>query len=1315
VRIRATIRGALGAIVPAVVLLAVQAPGAQAATAPAPGLKVLAISGPTNLPPRQSEVQRLTVEATGGTFQVTRKAGTGAGTPVTQTGVLKVEKGNKAATIGSGSYAIGQRLTATSFPPETRVVSCSPDCVTAGSTVTLSKAPEPAGSGIVNAVAKIFTAKFSGVTGNYHIGDILSGAGIAPGTIVTEVGSGTLTTTQATTSEYTSGSIPLTITQPTAQIPYDAAAAEVQAALDAMPDFTPGTLTVSGGPGGTTETPYFITFGASLADQDVEQMGAVFSSLTGEHPIAHVLTTVPGGAGTGTLVVLPANNGAKSTSGKVTAVLGPLPSGVVTAGPSSGTEWNCPGSAAGQATVTCETTRSIKSLAVSPNPLDVPVEVQSGSPFTASTTVQVSGGGAAAPATFELPIVVSNEPAPFGLAGIWAGSYEADGSDATQAGSHPFSAASDFMVTTIRTPTGEVVPAEDSRDVVVDLQPGFTGNPLASKRCPQAVVIPPEGGSDLCNKEMSVGYLQPYVGSISESINFEEQGIFNDVPPKGYAAAFTTLLILPLQTILASVRSEEDYGIRLTAPNNANFDKIFGAFAAFEGVPSRGTGQALLSNSTDCAEQARKAPVVKINADPWSEPGNFFAAPEIQVPAVVGCQNLKFEPIDPETGKGQVGFSFQPTSTDGSRPVGATAHLHIDQGGLTDPDRLATPQLKRSVIKLPAGLSLNPSQANGLQACTEEQIGYLGKGFEAPNPIRFDESQPACPDASKLGTVEVRTPLLENPLVGTVYLAAQEENPFDSLLAIYLVVDDPTTGVIIKLPGEVTPDPATGRLTATFDNNPQLPFEDLILHFRGGGSQSEFATPEVCGTYRTEGEWTPWSAPESGPPAQTTDGFTVSADCASSAATKPFSPSFEAGTVDPVAGAYSPLVIKVGRKDGEGELRSLDFTLPPGVSGKLAGISYCSDQAIAAAGQRSGKEEQASPSCPSSSELGKVDTSAGVGSEPLHVGGHLYLAGPYKGAPLSAVVITPALAGPFDLGDVVVRSPLYVDPETAVLTARSDPIPTILEGIPLKVRSVTVDLDRSQFALNPTNCELMSATASIGSVDGATAHPSNRFQVGGCEALPFRPDLKLQVIGKTGRNGKPALKAVLTAKPGEANIATAQVNLPHSEFLEQNHIKTVCTRVQFGEGDGNGSACPKGSIYGKVKAWTPLLEKPLEGNVYLRSNGGERKLPDLVAALDGQVDIALWGKVDSGPNHGIRNTFEVVPDAPVSRFVLEMNGGGKGLLVNSENLCGPKAKRQAIVRLTGQNGKVHQFKPKVQAQCKKQKKGKKSGKGHGKK
>ena len=337
--------------------------------------------------------------------------------------------------------------------------------------------------------------------------------------------------------------------------------------------------------------------------------------------------------------------------------------------------------------------------------------------------------------------------------------------------------------------------------------------------------------------------------------------------------------------------------------------------------------------------------------------------------------------------------------------------------------------------------------------------------------------------------MQATSPLLEEPIGGTIYLAKQDENPFGSLLAIYLAIESPRFGLQIKLAGKIEADPNTGRLTTTFDYNPQVPVEDLTLHFTGGGPRSELSTPEVCGTHTTTGEWEPWSAPQSGPPAQTSDSFTVSGNCASSSGARPFHPSFEGTTTNPLAGAYSPLVVKVKRSDGEQELRRLDFTLPGGLAAKLAGMSYCSDADIATAQNKSGREEQAHPSCPASTRLGSVDAAAGVGSEPFHIAGDVYLAGRYKGAPISAVVITPAVAGPFDLGNVVIRNPLYIDENTAQVTVKSDPIPTILDGIPLKVREVAIQIDRGDFTFNPTSCEATQVTASIRSSDGATATP----------------------------------------------------------------------------------------------------------------------------------------------------------------------------------------------------------------------------------
>jgi hypothetical protein len=340
------------------------------------------------------------------------------------------------------------------------------------------------------------------------------------------------------------------------------------------------------------------------------------------------------------------------------------------------------------------------------------------------------------------------------------------------------------------------------------------------------------------------------------------------------------------------------------------------------------------------------------------------------------------------------------------------------------------------------------------------------------------------------------------------------------------------------------------------------------------------------------------------------------------------------------------------------------------------------------------------PSCPAASQLGTVSAGAGSGPSPFFVQGKVYLAGPYKGAPLSIAIITPAVAGPFDLGAVVVRAGLYVDESTAQITVKSDPLPTILQGIPLDVRSVAVQVDRNQFTLNPTNCEEKAITAQLTSLAGAVASLQSHFQVGGCAGLGFKPSLKLSLKGATKRTGHPSLTATVTYPKGGSytNIARAQVTLPHSEFLDQAHIKTICTRVQFA-----AKACPAASVYGHAKAITPLLDAPLSGPVYLRSSNHE--LPDLVADLNGQVEVTLVGRVDTGKSGGIRNTFEAVPDAPVSKFVLSMQGGKKGLLVNSADICGKP--QRAIVNLTAHNGKTLKMTPVIANSC-----GAKAKKGH---
>lgn len=1253
---------------------------AAAAQAATPGWKLLAATGPTNLPPKQSEIQRVSVFAEGGTFTLLHKSAEGEGTVTQASGVGETTEGSNIAHINFAiepTFAVGQQVTTFfggAIAPGTTIVGISGPA--SEPTLELSQpAQETAGFAFLLGTGKEIT----GVTtssGQFGVGDVISAPNLPQGTTITGVGSGTLTVSEFPTE---GGTFPLTASQTTAPLAFDAPASAVQSALEALPDLGPGSIAVSGGPGGEEGAhPYFVEFTGSLADQDVEELTTEYGDLTGEHAIVKTFTALPGGPGTGEIVVTATNVGAAPSVGVVTMELGPLPPGVVTTAAAVGTGWTCP-AGAGASTIVCTSHESVPAF----NPaagISVPVEIDPTVASSATVPVTFSGGGGGE-ATFELNVVISPNRAHAGAAAFWAGAFDESGEPELQAGAHPTSAESYFLLNTVRAGSGKIVPAGDSKTVTVDLPPGFVGDPLVTERCPQRQLTATGYGA-LCGEDAVVGSFQPILNALNSSSADFTTLIYNDIPAQGSAAEFTTKIAFPIQSLFGSVRSEEDFGIRITAPNNPNYESIFGSFASLSGVPEGAHGKAFLSNPTDCAEEAREAPVVKTESATWQEP-DVFSGSTYTLPPVTGCDKLVFQPS----------FSFQPTTTQGSSGTGATAVLHVPQDGLTDPSKLNTPALKKAVVTLPQGMTLNPSSAAGLESCSEAQIGYKGPG-PMPNPTRFSAASPACPDGSKLGTVEINSPLVEAPLQGTVYLAAQGENPFHSLIALYLVVDDARTGVVLKLPGEVKPDPATGQLTATFDNNPQLPFEDLTLHFRGGGPRSELTTPEICGSYKTTGSMTPWSAPESGPPAQIEEaGFDVSSNCASSPSARPFAPGFEAGTTGTKAGAYSPLVVKVNRKDGEQELTRLDFTLPKGLTGKLAGIPYCPGAAIAAAEGKSGKEEQASPSCPTASRLGSVDTSAGVGSEPFHVGGNVYLAGPYKGAPVSSVVVTPAVAGPFDLGNVVIRAPLYVDPETAQLTVKSDPIPTMLRGIPLKVRSVAINVDRAGFILNPTSCEPMTFSASLTGGSGATATPSGSFQVGGCKDLAFSPKLKISLNGGTRRNSHPALVAKLTQPPGQANISHVSVALPHSEFLDQGHIGTICTRVQFA-----AKECPKGSIYGRAEAVTPLLDHPLTGFVYLRSSN--HKLPDLVAALQGPatqpVEIDLDGRIDA-IHGGIRNTFELVPDAAVSKFVLHMKGGKKGLLVNSTNIC--RGKHRATVRMGGQNGKAHNFRTPVKADC----------------
>jgi hypothetical protein len=604
-----------------------------------------------------------------------------------------------------------------------------------------------------------------------------------------------------------------------------------------------------------------------------------------------------------------------------------------------------------------------------------------------------------------------------------------------------------------------------------------------------------------------------------------------------------------------------------------------------------------------------------------------------------------------------------------------TFNIHLPQNEL--PAGRSTSALKKTTIELPKGVSLSPGSAEGLGACTDEQAKVHVEG-------------PAtCPESSKIGEVEIDTPLLSKPLTGGMYLGTQLSNDPASgqMYRLFLVANG--SGVNVKLPGSVVVSPTDGSVTATFDNAPQLPFEDLKVDLNGG-PRAPLSMPKACGTYTTTALLTPWSAPTE--PVEATSSFKISEGCGNASS---FSPGLNAGTTNPVAGESSPFLLEVTGQSGAQNIQGISATLPKGLLAKLAGVPVCGDA------------QANTGSCSAASKVGSTTVGAGEGSSPLYVPQPgksptaVYLAGPYKGAPYSLVFDVPAQAGPFDLGNVVVRSALNIDPTTLQVTASSDPLPQVVGGIPIQYRSILVSIDRAGFARNPTNCRPTAVTSTISSAEGKSAHPESPFQASNCAALPFAPTLALQVKGQLKRTGNPALTATLKAPEGQANIAKTAVILPKSMFIDQSHVNNPCTRVQF-----NANACPAKSVLGTAVAYSPLLDKPLEGPVYFRSNGGERQLPDLVADLNGQIHVVLVGFIDSVKSgkegSRVRTRFQSVPDAPVSKFVLRLKGGKVGLIENSKNLC--ETKSVATVQMEGQNGKPNDFEQKIATACGKAKK-----------
>jgi hypothetical protein len=638
---------------------------------------------------------------------------------------------------------------------------------------------------------------------------------------------------------------------------------------------------------------------------------------------------------------------------------------------------------------------------------------------------------------------------------------------------------------------------------------------------------------------------------------------------------------------------------------------------------------------------------------------------------VTGCENVPFEP----------GLSVEPGTDKVDSPAGPTVTATLPFR--PDPEGLEQSHVRNASVTLPAGMGLNPSAADDLLACSDEQFG---KGTR--NPV-------TCPAASKIGVAEVETPPLPpDSLNGDVYLATQESNDPESgeMYRIFINPKSERFGIDVRLVGNISADAETGQLTAHLRETPQVPFESVTMKL--DGSKETLTSPPTCGPSETTSTMEPWARP--GTFATPSSSFTLSSapgggSCPQTLAARPFEPTFAAGPTKTKAGAFTPFELHMTRPDGAQEFRAVTVTLPPGMTAQLRNLDYCPEQRIDDAEKAfTGSRESASPPplCPDKSFLGTSRIRAGSGPNPFVANGNVYLAGPYKGAPLSLVFMTPAVAGPFDLGTVVVRTALQVHPETVQVTAVSDAIPWVFGGAKLGIRDIDVSIHRHPFTLNPTSCKPAQIAAEISGGGGDPNDPaawskvqrSSKFRATKCGALKFRPRFTARIFGgkrQARRAANPKFRAILFGHYGDANVKRASFITPRALILDQAHIRTICTRVQLAADN-----CPKGSIYGFARARSPLLSEVVKGPVYLTSS--KHELPDLLADLEGQIDVQLRGVISS-VNGRLKTVFPRVPDVPVRKFALTMKGGNRGLLVNSENLCAKP--RFAKLNLKAHNGK----------------------------
>jgi hypothetical protein len=938
--------------------------------------------------------------------------------------------------------------------------------------------------------------------------------------------------------------------------------------------------------------------------------------------------------------------------------------------------------------------------------LEIVVRVLVAKEASGSVPVQMSvSGGGAAPVTVSDSVTVSSAPTRFGIERFEVLPLNEDGSLDIQAGSHPFQltttlafnqGAEEAVAGTTEDGEeigGEVIPVPLAlpKDQTFSLPPGLIGNPAATPKCSleefedgtESTTCPVDTAIGVASAEISLSGTETSKGEPQPEAIIDP--VYNLEPSPGEPARFgfrVSVGGLPVPVFLdTSVRTGSDYGVDVQIHNVSQIVSLVGAQVSFWGDPgdsrhdlARGgcAETDALNPPYGCSETGVLAETpfltlpascsglsdpltTTVEATTWEQPtipiSETYALRDGSGSPIGldGCNRLPFDPS----------ISVAPDGQSASTPTGLAVGVHVDQKPALNPTGVAEADVKALTVALPPGVQLSPSAADGLAGCSDAEIGFTGVNSQT-GVDEFTSGVPSCPNASKVATVSIKTPLLPNALEGAVYLAAPqnfagplEENPFRSLVAMYMVARDPISGVLVKLPGKVVPDATTGQVTATFENLPQLPFEEAELHFFGT-DRAPLTTPPSCGTYTTQASFAP-SSEEA--PSVASSSFEITSGPAGVPCSSPLSfvPGFEAGSTNLQAGAFSSFALTLSRPDADQALGGVEVSLPAGLSGVLSSVKLC------------GEAQADAGTCGPESLIGETVVSAGLGGDPYTVtGGKVYITTAYGGGEYGLSIVNPAVAGPFVLQEgrpVIIRAAVYVDPHTTALRIVSNPLPTIIDGIPLQIQHVNVMINRPGFTFNPTNCTKAAIDGTLSSSEGASAVVSTPFQVTNCATLAFEPKLAVSTTAKASKAHGAGLTVKLVAPaqgpqtsgtPEEANIAMVKVDLPKQLPSRLTTLQKACLAKVF---EADPADCPAASVVGHAKAITPILPVPLEGPAYFVSHGGEA-FPSLIMVLQGYgTTVDLVGTTFISKAGITSSTFKTVPDAPVSSFELTLPTG----------------------------------------------------------